>query len=125
MNEKLDVRKAVLLVDDDPNILFIGKYALKKIGYLVFAAESSEKALQIFGVNWKSISCVVLDFAMPGMNGVECLGKLREINPEIKVIISTGYEFDDLPKNLEIEGFLKKPYNIDTIRDLVMEIVDK
>ncbi len=122
MNEKLDVRKAVLLVDDDPNILFVGKFALKKSGYSVFVAESSEKALQIFGMNWKSISCVVLDFAMPGMNGVECLGKLREIDPYAKIVISTGYEFDDLPKNLAIEGFLKKPYTIDTIRELVTEI---
>ncbi len=123
MNEKLDIRKGVLLVDDDPSILFIGKFALKKSGYSVFVAESSEKALQIFEMNWKSISCVVLDFAMPGMNGVECLGKLREINPQVKIVISTGYEFDDLPKNLEIEGFLKKPYDINAIRKLVMEIV--
>ena len=51
MNERLDIRKGVLIVDDDPNILFIGKFALKKIGYLVFAAESSEKAIETYTVN--------------------------------------------------------------------------
>lgn len=122
MKDNSENRKTVLLVDDDSNILFIGKFALEEIGYSVFVAESSDKAIQVFKENWENICCVILDFSMPGMNGAECLDKLREICPAVTVVISTGYEFEDLPEQIEVAGFLKKPYTLEAIRDLVVEI---
>ena len=124
MKKKSNAQQVVLFVDDDKNIQFIGKFALTKIGYSVLLAENCEQALKLFIAHMESISCVILDLNMPLMNGYECLEKMKELNPGVKVVLSTGYEFAELPEKLKTEPFLKKPYTIDAIRKLVIELTE-
>ncbi|MFO7727951.1 MAG: response regulator [Desulfonatronovibrio sp.] len=78
----------ILLVDDEPKALkYLGKYLDKK-GFEIITADSGEKGLEI--IKNESIDVTVLDVLMPGMDGITVLKKIKEIKPQIQVIILTG-----------------------------------
>lgn len=78
----------ILLVDDEPKALkYLGKYLLKK-GFEIMTADSGEKGLEI--IKKESIDVTVLDVLMPGMDGITVLKKIKEIKPQVQVIILTG-----------------------------------
>ncbi|MCK5841749.1 MAG: transporter substrate-binding domain-containing protein [Candidatus Sabulitectum sp.] len=116
----------VLLVDDEKNILFIGELALKKTGYTVFTAVNGEEAVGIYKKNSNEIQCVVLDLTMPVMDGVECLKVLKKYDPEVKVILSSGYNQKDVESKIHIDdiaGYLKKPYGLNALRQQVKNVM--
>jgi PAS domain S-box-containing protein len=112
----------VLLVDDEKNILFIGKHTLTKAGYIVYTAADGEKAVEEYRNNSEAIHCVVLDLTMPVMDGVECFRELKKLDPAVKVILSSGYNQQEIENRIrlkEIAGYLKKPYGLSTLRSEV------
>lgn len=116
----------VLIVDDEKNILFIGRLALKKSGYTVFTADQGERAIEIYKEKRDEIQCVVLDLTMPVMDGVECLRELKILNPDVRVILSSGYNQQDVESRIhsdEIAGYLKKPYGLKALRAVVREVL--
>jgi signal transduction histidine kinase/CheY-like chemotaxis protein len=108
-------RGTLLIVDDEDDIRDFFKIAMSDLGYSVLEASNGKEALKIYNENKSSIDLIILDLIMPEMGGKEALIKLKEINPNIKVLISTGYGDDGIVKDLadkNIVGFIYKPFNI-------------
>ncbi len=81
----------LLLVDDDETTLNTGKKQLEKAGYTVITATDGEKALKIYNAQKDAIDLILLDLMMPGMGGANCLQALLRLDPEVKVIITSGH----------------------------------
>ncbi len=126
--EVLRGTETVLIVDDEDMIVEIGQEFLKTFGYKVFVARSGKEALQIYKKKQDKIDIVVLDMIMPDMGGGETYDRLKEINPDIKVLLSSGYSIDgEATKILErgCNGFIQKPFNIVDLSKKIREILNK
>lgn len=114
--EKLKLgHESVLLVDDEQRILNVGRTICKALGYTVFTADSGEAALKVYAKKKNDINIVVLDMIMPGMDGLEVFMALKKLNPDIKVLISTGYAIDENVQEMlrqGCQGYLLKPYSV-------------
>ena len=119
--------ETILLVDDEEAIRELGKNILGRFGYTVFMASDGETALEIYHENKKEISLVILDIIMPGMGGRICLEKLLKINPELRIIIASGYSTNGPSRKVlkaGAKGFIGKPYNINQLLKSVRETLD-
>jgi len=106
--------ETILLVDDDPNVIAIGRELLESMQYRVLTATNGQEAIVVFTAHSQDISLILLDVVMPSMGGVEAAGAIRQINPDINIIYCTGYDKDaSLPGNIpEGNEILSKPYDI-------------
>ncbi len=108
----------VLVVDDEPLVLAFAEEGLKRLGYKVVTAESGKRACEIYASRMAEIDYVLLDIVMPELSGLEACRKLRDMNPRVKVILSSGYsEGKAAGEALEsgIGDFLGKPYTLETL----------
>jgi two-component system cell cycle sensor histidine kinase/response regulator CckA len=111
-----------LLVDDEEVILEVGRELLEALGYRVLLAQAGKEAIKVYGENQDKIDIVVLDVVMPGMGGGEAYDSMKDINPDIKVLLSSGFSIDgEASKILErgCNGFIQKPF---TMKELSGEI---
>jgi PAS domain S-box-containing protein len=118
----------ILLVDDEDVITDVGKEILELLGYRVLIAKSGQEAIDIYNARRGEIDLVILDMIMPGMGGGETFDVLKSINPNIKVILSSGYSIDIRPvKMMErgCGGFIQKPYSMNALSQKVREVLDK
>jgi len=114
--------ETVLLVDDEPKVLDVCERFLMTLGYSVLTARSGREALRIYENNKANIGVVVLDMIMPGMSGRDIFNALMEMEPGLRVLVSTGYsvegEVSDLIRR-GCKGYIQKPYSI---RELAKKI---
>jgi len=118
----------VLLVDDEEEVLNVGDGFLKAMGYQVITAHDGKEATEVYRKHQESIDLVVLDIVMPVMGGSEVFDRLKKINPDIKVLLSSGYSIDgEATKILErgASGFIQKPFNIKQLSQSIHEILKK
>jgi two-component system cell cycle sensor histidine kinase/response regulator CckA len=119
---KAETGGCVLIVDDEPIVRQIVKVALERTGRTVLSAGSGEAAIETLRKSGDLVSLVLLDWKMPGMDGEETLGRLREIAPDVKVIVSSGFEQREAEERFQgsgISGFLQKPYKMSELAALV------
>ena len=119
--------ETILLVDDEPAILEVGREILESSGYSVVAAENGEAALERFRFMSGRIDLVILDLGMPGMGGPQCFKALREINPDLKVIIASGYSKKVLGQFIQenkADEFVRKPYRLPNLLQTVRSVLD-
>jgi len=119
--------ETILLVDDEESVLDIACDVLGQYGYTTITAKSGEKAVAIYEIKRDQIDLVILDIGMPGMGGHRCLKKLLEINPEIKVIIASGYPaIGKVKETIETgaAGFIGKPYQLIDLVEKVREVLE-
>jgi len=119
-------RETILLVDDDEKILTVGRKICRKLGYSVITAGSGKKALRIYKEKKDRINLVILDMVMPEMNGLETFLALKRLNPDIKVLLSTGYSIDEKAQDMLREGckgYLLKPYSAIELSHKLREIL--
>lgn len=105
----------VLLVDDEEVILDVSEKVLKVLGYKVLVARGGAEAIEIFKKHQDSIDLVLLDIIMPHMGGGEVYDRLKEISPEVKVLLSSGYSIDGEASKIMVRGcngFIQKPFDI-------------
>ncbi len=126
--EALKGTESVLLVDDEQMILNIGKKMLNAMDYKVLLARGGKEALKIYQEHAHQIDIVILDMIMPGISGGETYDQLKQLNPNIKVILATGYSLDG--QALEImergcDGFIQKPFDMKRLSHKIREILDK
>lgn len=103
----------ILIVDDEEMMRITAKEILSYIGYDTIEAVNGKEGLEVFMKEHKKISAVLLDMVMPVMNGRECFIEMKKTDPDVKVIISSGFLMDDSIdeiKKLGLDGFIKKPY---------------
>ncbi|MBA4396111.1 MAG: hypothetical protein C0394_01785 [Syntrophus sp. (in: bacteria)] len=118
----------LLLVDDEEHLLETTKLLLEQYGYQVLTAESGEKAIEIFSSEKTKIALVILDLLMPGMGGIKSFDALRNLDPNIKIIISSGYMASSKQRDVMDKGaagFLQKPYRRLDILKLVRRVLDQ
>ena len=118
----------VLLVDDEDSIVDVGGEILHMMGYQVLSARSGKEAVELYQKNQATIDIVVLDMIMPEMGGEETHDKLKEINPKVKVLLSSGYSIDGKAKEIlekGCDGFIQKPFTVEELSQKIREILDK
>jgi len=105
--------ETILLVDDEPVVREVNQEILEKLGYKVFGAGGGREALEVLAANQGGIHLVILDMVMPGMSGEETFLRIKELDPKIKVILSSGYSLaGEAQRIMEkgCDGFLQKPF---------------
>ena len=126
--ESASRRKTVLVVEDEELVRNMVLSRLDVLGYDTISAANGEDGLRIFRERLKEIDLVLLDFAMPQMNGVEAFGELIKIKPDVKVILSSGYTEDVVSKSFpgkQPEGFLNKPYKLEVLKDELDRLLER
>jgi len=114
--------KVVLIVDDEAAIREATKSVLETHGYKVMEAEDGVKAVVLFSEHQDEIDVVLMDMMMPLMDGRSTIKAMRALNPDVKIIVSTGvkkYTENNLLK--DVEGVLIKPYSITTLLKTLSE----
>ena len=116
----------ILVMDDEVFILEMLEDILKEIGYKVSAVERSDDALEIFknALPFKNkFNIVILDLTIPGgMGGKEIVKRMKELDPKIKAIASSGYSDDEImsrPKDFGFDASLAKPYSIEALAEVL------
>ena len=108
-------KETVLLVDDEKLLVDIGSQCLTKLGYTVLAATSGREAVEIYQKRHQLIDLIILDMIMPGMGGDKTFELLKEINPDVKVLLASGYSMDSRTHAIlksACNGFIQKPFNL-------------
>ncbi len=103
----------ILVIDDESTILNIAEGFLKECGYNVIIAEGADKGIEIYQNRFSGISAVLIDLSMPGKSGIEVFKKLREINSDVKAIISSGMldnEIKEIAMEMGVKETANKPY---------------
>jgi CheY-like chemotaxis protein len=116
----------VLLVDDEEIILTIGTEMLKSIGFQVLTAQDGIEAIQVFQENSRDIDLVILDLAMPRMDGEKTFHELLGIVPDLKIILSSGYTENLVAqrfKTVKPDGFIQKPYQLNSLREKIIGVL--
>lgn len=116
----------VLLVDDEEMILDVGEKILKAIGYDVSLARSGHEAIEVYKYQNNHVDLVLLDMIMPDMCGGEAYDSLKKINPDVKVLLSSGYSIDGQATEIlkrGCNGFIQKPFNIEQLSQKIREIM--
>ena len=117
----------ILLVDDEELVRDLGKRILERSGYTVLATASGKEALDLYKKERGKISLVILDLIMPQMGGKRCLEELLKIDPQVKVLIASGYSAGGEAKTTiesGARGFVGKPYDMKQMLQAVRHVLD-
>ncbi|OGR48803.1 MAG: hypothetical protein A3J80_08995 [Desulfobacula sp. RIFOXYB2_FULL_45_6] len=120
--------ETILLVDDEEEIVNVGKNFLDKLGYKPLIARNGLEAVEMFRTYRDQISLVVLDLIMPIMDGKQAFLEIKEIQADAKILISTGYAVDDKIEgflNQGCHGFIQKPFSLNEFARALRKILDK
>jgi DNA-binding NtrC family response regulator len=118
----------LLIVDDDPDIAHVLKQGLLKNRFLVSAFTNPEEALQEFESNSKDYSLILSDIRMPALSGIQLARKVKEINPDIKVVLMTSFEirdneFSKVFPSMHVDGFVQKPISMNDLTNKILSII--
>ena len=119
--------ETILLIDDEQMIIEITSKMLEKLGYKVLTATSGKQGIDIFQNSRKKIDLVILDMIMPGLSGKEAFDILRQKNPTVKVLLSSGFSVDSQAKDIMAagcKGFIQKPFTMAQLSRKLREILD-
>ncbi|PKN84409.1 MAG: hypothetical protein CVU51_10585 [Deltaproteobacteria bacterium HGW-Deltaproteobacteria-1] len=119
--------ETILLVDDEQMIIDVASKMLEELGYKVLAATSGKQGIDIFHNSTEKIELVILDMIMPGLSGKEAFDILRQKNPSVKVLLSSGFSLDNQAKDIMAEGckgFIQKPFTMAELSRKLREILD-
>jgi two-component system, cell cycle sensor histidine kinase and response regulator CckA len=126
--ETLKGAETVLLVDDEKIMRDVGGDMLQYMGYTVLIAPNGKEAISLYRKNQSGIDIVILDMIMPDMNGEETFQRLAEINPDIKVLLSSGYSINGQAQEIMArgcKGFIQKPFNLEDLSLQIRGILDE
>jgi CheY-like chemotaxis protein len=119
--------ETILVVDDEETIRLLVQDVLEELGYNVLAAGDGIEAVALYRERIGTIGLVILDMTMPGMGGRETFEKLKELNPRVRAILSTGYSEDERARQMlamGVKAFVQKPYRTDDLALAVRRILD-
>lgn len=115
----------ILFVDDEDMIIDVGQEILKTLGYKVLLARGGKEAIEVYEKYRDKIDVIILDMIMPDIGGGESYDRLKEINPKVKVLLSSGYSIaGQATKILDrgCNGFIQKPFNINELSKKLKDI---
>ena len=126
-SELLRGHETILLVDDEDGPIFVEELMLKELGYKVLSARSGKDAIRLYKENMDVLDLVALDMIMPQMSGKETYVQLKMIDPEIKVLLVSGYSLNKQIEELialGCSGFIQKPFDIVQLSQKLREVLD-
>jgi len=119
--------ETIMLVDDEEPIRALCKRHLERAGYSVIEAGNGKEALELYRNNYAGISLVLLDLIMPQMGGKQCMEQLLKMNPDVKVVIASGYSSggsEHKASELGARGFAAKPFNMGGLLRTIRAVLD-
>jgi len=120
--------ETILLVDDDDRIRELAREMIETGGYKVLTASSGEEALRIYAAHRGEVSLVILDLIMPGMGGKRCLEEILQIDPDLRILLASGYSSNGLTideTGSGARGFITKPYDAKYILTAIRKVLDR
>jgi CheY-like chemotaxis protein len=114
----------VLLVDDEETVLAISSEMLREFGFTVITAIDGQEAVKAFKTN-PGLHCVILDLTMPHLDGEQTFRELRMLDPNVKVIMSSGYSEYEVTQKFAgkgLAGFIQKPYKMSALREVLSRL---
>ena len=127
-DEILHGTETILLVDDEDIVIDVSRTMLNTMGYDVIIAKGGKEALETFKKDKDKITLVILDMIMPDLGGSQVYNVLKEIKPDIKVLLSSGYSIDGQASEIMsrgCDGFIQKPFNMVQLAKMIRKILDK
>jgi len=118
----------ILLVDDEEMIIDVGARILQKLGYEVLTARHGKEAIEVYQQNRQKVAMVILDMIMPEMGGGETYDRLKEMDPNVKVLLSSGYSLNGQATKIlkrGCDGFIQKPFSIRGLSEKLGQIILK
>jgi CheY-like chemotaxis protein len=112
----------ILVVDDEEAVRSVATAFLNELGYRVLTASDGAEALETYRSERERIDLVIIDMVMPRLGGRECFRALREINPRLRAVLSTGYDFNAAVQEILDEGmsgFIQKPYQMRQLSEVI------
>lgn len=119
--------ETILFVEDEEMLRELIENLLKDNGYKVLTAEDGEKAIEVYSQNVDDIDLVITDMGLPKLNGWKAYLKMREYNPDVKMILASGYLDPEIRTELaenSQEYFIQKPYNLNDMLKKVREVIE-
>jgi DNA-binding NtrC family response regulator len=118
----------LLIVDDDFDIVQVLKMGLVKNGFSVEAFTNPQEALQSFKSDVESYCLVLSDVRMPALSGIQLSKKVKEVNPNVKVVLMTAFEikvneFSKVFPSTQVDGFVQKPIGIKELTDKILGFI--
>jgi DNA-binding NtrC family response regulator len=126
MMDKIGKQK-ILIVDDEPSILKMLADMIKILGYESYQASNGMDAVEIFQQHADEIAIVFLDILMPKMNGFQVYEEIKKINPDVKVVVISGYTNEPEILNFIAQNklrFFRKPFHIEDVVDAIKKILE-
>jgi two-component system cell cycle sensor histidine kinase/response regulator CckA len=120
--------RPILVVDDEPAARVLAKRVFSEAGFEVVAVQSGFECLQLFRKQPHGYALILLDLSMPFMDGEETFKRLRDINPNVVVLLSTGFTAQERVDRMlagGMAGFLRKPHRPDELLAQVQAILEK
>jgi PAS domain S-box-containing protein len=120
-------KETIFIVDDEKMITDVNAKMLAGLGYKVLTAGSGQEAIEIYRAKGKEIDLVIMDMIMPGISGGVAIDKIKAINPEVKVILSSGYSINSDAKDIMdrgIKAFIQKPFLLEELSKKIREVLD-
>ena len=116
----------ILLVDDEPMITEVGKEMISMLDYDVITASTGMEALEIVETQNKKIDLFIIDMIMPQMSGGELFDKLKSLDPDVKILLSSGYSIDGEAReiiNRGCKGFIQKPFTVSQLGEKIRDVL--
>ncbi len=118
----------ILVVDDEETVRTLGQKMVERSGFTALTACDGQEAVDVFRRNADKIACVVLDLTMPNMDGVEAFHELRKIRGDVRVILSSGYDEQEVSRRFAgagMAGFIEKPYTRASLVSVLRRVLEK
>jgi CheY-like chemotaxis protein len=119
--------ESILYVDDQQPIVDVGRALLESMGYRVITAMSGKEAMEIYSRDRDRIDLIILDMIMPGLSGGDTFDQLKKIDPQVKVLLSSGYSINGQARAIldrGCNGFIQKPFSLANLSKKVRQILD-
>jgi PAS domain S-box-containing protein len=120
------IKDTVLVIDDEKTVLSVAEAMLKKLEFNVLTENDSRKTIDLFHKYKEKISFVLLDMTMPYMDGSEVFKQLKSIKPDVKVILTSGYNEQSAINHFtekELAGFIQKPYSVEELKQIIEKVM--
>ena len=118
--------ETILIIEDEKMVLMMGQKILQRLGYSVLTAKNGSEGLEIYKKNKDKIAAILLDMKMPQMDGRTCFLEMKKLNPEVKVLLTTGYGNNEEAQKLldfGVKDLLIKPYKVDSLASKLKKII--
>ena len=129
LNEEVSMgNETILLVDDEKAIVAVTKEVLEILGYEVLFANNGKSAVEIYEKNKEAVDLVILDMIMPDMSGGETYDKLKAFDPNVRVLLSSGYSLNGQASRIlerGCDGFIQKPFNMKQLSQKIKKVFEK